>query len=105
YDPQALVVALAAMAATAVAALFGRGMLRLVPILVGLAVGYLAAVPFGFVDLTPVREAAWLAVPAFTLPVFHLPAILFMLPVALAPAIEHFGDVIAIRGVTGKDYL
>ena len=105
YDPRAVLVAMIALAATAATALLGRGMMRLVPIMVGIAVGYVVAIPFGFVDLTPMREAAWLAVPNFTAPTFHLPAILFILPVALAPAIEHFGDVISIRSVTGKDYL
>lgn len=105
YAWSAVAVAMIALAATIATALAGRGLLRLTPILSGIAVGYLAAIPFGFVDIAPVRDAAWLAVPAFTLPTFHLPAILFILPVALAPAIEHFGDVLAIRGVTGKDYL
>ncbi len=105
YAWSAVAVAMIALAATVATALAGRGLLRLTPILMGIAVGYLVAIPFGFVDFTPVREAAWLAMPAFTLPTFHLPAILFILPVALAPAIEHFGDVLAIRGVTGKDYL
>lgn len=105
YDPSAVLVAMIALAATAATALLGRGLLRLTPILVGLAVGYLVALPFGFVDLSPIAGAPWLAVPSFTLPTFHLPAILFILPVALAPAIEHFGDVLAIRSVTGEDYL
>lgn len=105
YDWRAMVVAFIALAGTAAAALLGKGMVRIVPIMIGVAAGYLAAIPFGFVDWTPVREAAWFALPSFTMPQFHLPAILFMLPVALAPAIEHFGDVIAIRSVTGKDYL
>lgn len=105
YDGSAVAVAMIALTATAVTALMGRGLLRLTPILVGIAAGYLAAIPFGFVDLSPIGEAAWLAVPSFTFPSFHLPAILFILPVAIAPAIEHFGDVLAIRSVTGKDYL
>jgi len=105
YSWSAVAVAMIALIATAITALMGRGLLRLTPILVGLAVGYLAAIPFGFLDLSPIREAAWLAVPSFTTPTFHLPAILFILPVAIAPAIEHFGDVLAIRSVTGKDYL
>jgi uracil permease len=105
YSARAVLVALVALVATIVTALFGRGLLRLVPILVGVAVGYAFAATLGMVDLTPVREAAWLAVPAFVFPSFSLPAILFILPVAIAPAIEHVGDVIAIRGVTGQDYL
>jgi uracil permease len=43
--------------------------------------------------------------PAFTLPTWNLEAILFIVPVAIAPAIEHFGDVLAIGGITGKDYV
>jgi uracil permease len=98
-------VALIALLATVITAIFARGLLKLVPILVGISVGYVAAAAFGMVDLTPVRDAAWFAIPSFVLPTFSLPAILFILPVAIAPAIEHVGDLVAIRGVTGKDYL
>lgn len=105
YSGPAIAVALVSLVATIATAMFGRGMAKLVPILVGVVVGYAFAATLGMVDLTPVREAAWLAMPAFVLPTFSLPAILFILPVAIAPAIEHVGDVIAIRGVTGVDYL
>ena len=105
YSASAIVVALIALLATVVTAIFARGLLKLVPILVGIGVGYVAAAAFGMVDLTPVRDAAWFAVPSFVLPTFSLPAILFILPVAIAPAIEHVGDLVAIRGVTGKDYM
>jgi uracil permease len=46
-----------------------------------------------------------LAVPSFTAPTWNLQAILFIVPVAIAPAIEHFGDVLAISSVTGRNYL
>ncbi len=105
YSGRAIAVALVSLVATIATAMFARGMAKLVPILVGVVVGYAFAAMLGMVDLTPVREAAWLAMPAFVLPTFSLPAILFILPVAIAPAIEHVGDVIAIRGVTGVDYL
>lgn len=105
YSGQAVAVALVALGATVVTAIFARGLLKLVPILVGVVVGYVFAAVLGMVDLSPVRDAAWLAMPAFVLPTFSLPAILFILPVAIAPAIEHVGDVVAIRGVTGQDYL
>ena len=105
YSGRAVAVALVSLSATIATAMFGRGVARLVPILVGVGVGYAFAAILGMVDLSPVRDAAWLAVPAFVLPTFSLPAILFILPVAIAPAIEHVGDVIAIRGVTGVDYL
>jgi uracil permease len=56
-------------------------------------------------DFSTVAAAPWFAMPNFVLPQWNLQAILFIVPVALAPAIEHFGDILAIGGVTNKDYL
>ena len=80
-------------------------MLRLVPIISGVLVGYALSFAFGVVDTAKILAAPWLELPAFTAPEFNLQAILFIVPVALAPAIEHIGGVIAIGGVTGKNYL
>lgn len=104
-QPQALLVAGVALAVTIAVSLLAQGLLRLIPILCGLVTGYLVALVLGMVDFTPVHQAPWFAVPAFQLPSWNTAAILFMIPVALAPAIEHFGDILAIRSVTGKDYL
>lgn len=101
----AIAVSSAALLATMLSAILGRGFLRLVPILMGIAVGYAVSLPLGLVDFSPLGEAPWLTVPSFTLPEFSLPAILFILPVAIAPAIEHVGDIVAISSVTGRDYL
>lgn len=105
YNSTFVLVAFVSLAATVVATLFTRGLFRLIPILIGVVVGYVFSAFFGLVDLTPVAQAAWFAIPSFVLPTFSWAAILFLLPVAIAPAIEHVGDIIAIRGVTGKDYL
>ena len=105
YSGQFVWVALVSLLATMATAALARGLLKLVPILVGIGVGYVLSAFLGMIDLTPVREAAWFVVPAFVTPTFSLPAILFILPVAIAPAIEHVGDLVAIRAVTGKDYL
>ena len=101
----ALIVSLISLITTIVVVMFGKGTIRLIPILIGLVVGYIVALIFGMVDFTPVAQAPWLAMPAFTFPQFSLPAILFIVPVAIAPAIEHFGDVLAIGSVTGKNYI
>lgn len=101
----ALALSMAALTTTVLVSLLGRGLLRLLPILCGIAVGYAAAALLGYVDLAPVRSAPWLAMPAFVRPEWHWPAVLFIVPVAIAPAIEHFGDVLAIGSVTGRDYL
>jgi len=82
-----------------------RSIFRLVPILCGIAVGYALAIFFGVVDFSAVGAAPWLAMPNFVAPELHWGAILFILPVAIAPAIEHIGDVLAIGTVTGKNYL
>jgi len=104
-EPKALLVAAVALLVTIVVSLLGKGMLRLLPIMTGLAAGYLLSLFMGLVDFSPVRAAAFFAMPPFVLPEWNTEAILYILPVALAPAIEHFGDILAIGSVTGKNYL
>lgn len=101
----AIFLSMASLLVTLVLAVFGRGLIRLVPIMGGILTGYALATLMGVVDFTPVREAAWLALPSFTAPSFHWAAILFMIPVAIAPAVEHIGDMVAIGSVTRKNYL
>lgn len=101
----ALIVSLSALAVIILVSLKGRGMLRVLPILSGLVVGYLLSVVFGLVDFSAVSAAPWLAVPSFVVPQFNAQAIIYMLPVAIAPAIEHFGDILAISSISGKNYL
>lgn len=103
-EQHALIVSMATLAVTVLVMILGKRILRLIPILCGIFIGYIVAVPFGMVDVKPVSEAAWFALPAFTLPEWNLKAIVFIVPIAIAPAIEHFGDIVAIRSVTGKDY-
>lgn len=101
----AIFLSMTSLLVTLLLAVFGRGLLRLVPIMGGIVTGYGLALLMGVVDFTPVREAAWLSVPSFTAPSFHWAAILFMIPVAIAPAVEHIGDMVAIGSVTRKNYL
>ncbi|MDU1345789.1 MAG: solute carrier family 23 protein, partial [Eikenella corrodens] len=65
---------------------------------------YLMALAMGMVDTAPIAAAPWFAVPHFHSPQVNWQAALFMLPVAIAPAIEHIGGIMAIGKVTGKDY-
>lgn len=101
----AMLISMPALLTTLVVAVFGKGIFRLVPILAGVIVGFSLALWFGVVDTTRIAAAPWLALPHFTAPAFNLQAILFIVPVALAPAIEHIGGVIAVGSVTGRDYL
>jgi uracil permease len=84
---------------------FAKGFMKLLPIFGGIFVGYAVSLMFGVVDFSPVTEAAWISLPNFVAPEFNINAILFMIPVAIAPAVEHVGDMLAISNVTGKDYL
>ncbi|GIU49162.1 uracil permease [Shewanella sairae] len=101
----ALLISLASLFTTIAVAIFAKGILKLMPILAGITVGYSMSLAFGIVDFTPVQNAPWLALPNFVAPEFNWHAILFMIPVAIAPAVEHIGDILAISNVTGKDYL
>ncbi len=103
-EQSALIISMITLAVTILVMLLGKKLLRLVPILFGIFAGYLVSIFFGIVDTGPVAQAEWLVVPPFSLPEWNLHAIIFILPIAIAPAIEHFGDIIAIRSVTGKDY-
>ena len=97
--------AIIALLATVVVSLFAKGMLRLIPIFAGIVVGYMVAICMGVVDFQPVLDAKWFALPAFVRPEICWEAIVFMIPVAIAPVIEHIGDVYAINEVTGKDFV
>ncbi|MYL84596.1 uracil permease [Desulfovibrio aerotolerans] len=101
----AMGVSLFSLAVTVLVAIRGRGLLRLVPILCGIGAGYAASLFLGMVDFTPVAAAPWFAMPSFVGPEFNLDAVLIIVPVAIAPIIEHFGGVIAIGQVTGRNYL
>jgi uracil permease len=125
----AMIVAGVSLAVTALVALLGRGWLRLIPILCGIIAGYLTALIMditgiaaslqgsfdpgslanytapALVNFAPIGERAWLSVPSFVFPEWNLAAILFIVPVAIAPAIEHFGDVLAVGSITGKNYV
>lgn len=101
----ALAIAIISLAVTIIVSLFGKGMLKLIPILCGIIVGYIISIPLDLVNFQPVIQAPWFAIPNFSFPEWNLQAILFITPVAIAPAIEHFGDILAISSVTGKDYL
>lgn len=97
--------AIISLLTTVIVSLFGKGLLRLIPIFAGIVAGYIAATIFGIIDFQPILDASWFALPAFVRPELCWEAIIFMAPVAIAPVIEHIGDVYAINEVTGKDFV
>ena len=101
----ALVSAGVALAATIAVALYTRGLTKLLAVFVGIIAGYIAAYSLGLTNFSAVQQADWFVTPPVTAPAFNLEAILFLLPVALAPAIEHIGDVAVISQVCDKPFL
>ena len=97
--------AMIALLATAIVSLLGKGLLKLIPIFAGIIVGYVAAIFFGLIDFQTVIDAPWIALPEFVKPEMCWDAVVFMIPVAIAPVIEHIGDVYAINEVAGKDFV
>ena len=102
---KALIVSMFALTITVAIAVLGRGMMKLLPILIGIVCGYLLAMTMGMVNFDAIALAPIISVPDFIMPEFNWQAILFIVPVAIAPAIEHIGDMLAISNATGKNFL
>ncbi|MFA9238870.1 MAG: uracil-xanthine permease family protein [Candidatus Paceibacteria bacterium] len=102
---QAIIISMIALIVTIFVSLLGKGIFKLVPILLGIIAGYLVSLYFGIIDFSPILKASWFEMPNFTAPEFNWQAIIFILPIAIAPAIEHIGDILAISNVTKVDYL
>ena len=95
--------AVISLATAIIVTLYGRGITKLIPIFLGIVVGYIADLIFFEVDLRPIAEASWLSLPKITIPEnFSFAPILFMIPVAIAPVIEHIGDVYVVNNVAGR---
>lgn len=82
-----------------------RGFLSVIPILIAVIAGYLAAVACGIVSFEEVAQASWIALPNFTAPKFNLEAILIILPVILVIASEHIGHQVVTSKIIGRDLL
>lgn len=101
----AMIISFSSLITTLLVSTLAKGIFKLVPIFCGVIVGYLLSLFFGILDFTVISNAAWLSIPQFVAPEWNWHAIFFMIPVAIAPAVEHVGDILAISNVTGKNYL
>ena len=108
--------AIIAIVTVITASVWGRGIVKIVPILLGVIVSYLIAALMGEVDFTPLHEAGWIGFPISKertiLAVFEdgnttlmLSTIIAIMPIAFATIMEHIGDMLAIGSTVGKDYL
>ena len=111
-----LLLALITLGIVVIASSWGKGLVRIMPILLGIAGAYLIALAMQFggmsnpdgspiIDFTMAAAADWVGWPPFMLPRFDLVAILIMLPFALATIAEHVGDMVALGTITGEDFV
>jgi uracil permease len=105
YRPEFFAVALAALAIAVLAAVFLKGFLGVIPVLIGIVGGYLVALLAGQVDLSGVAAARPVAVPPFVLPKFTWAAIITLAPISLVVITEHIGHLIVTNNVVGRDFV
>ena len=101
------VLAIISLLVAIVCSIWGKGLIKIIPVFFGAIAGYIAAVIFfrSGMDFGPVAQAKWFVLPHFTKMSFSWQAIVFMAPVAIAPIIEHVGDVYTISEIAGKDFV
>ncbi len=97
--------ALVAIAIIVVANIWGKGMIKIIPILLGVVGSYIVAVIAGKVDFTEVKDAGFFGIQQFVVAKFDISAILVMAPIAIAAMMEHIGDISAISSTTGKNFI
>lgn len=90
---------------TVLATVLGRGFIGIIPILIGVVSGYILSYILGVVDLTPVAETPWFAVPTFYAPKFNLSAILMILPALFVVFAEHLGHLFVTSDIVGRDLI
>ena len=111
------IIALAAIIVVIVCNIYGKGMIKIVPILIGVIVSYVVGIAMGAVDFTAVKDAAWIGLPIrkeMTVlalfgenfdPSLLIAAVITIMPIALATIVEHIGDISAISSTTGVNYI
>ncbi|WP_338348765.1 solute carrier family 23 protein [Enterococcus faecalis] len=110
YDFKYIAVALITLGLTIFYNMFFKGFLGLIPILLGIVSGYLVALAFGIIDLTPIKEAAWFALPDFEVPFvqyepkLYLNAITTMAPIAFVTMTEHIGHLMVLNKLTKRNF-
>lgn len=108
------IIALVALATIIICNIWGRGMVKIIPIIIGIVVSYIVAVCMNAVDFSAIKEAAWIGFPIHKESIVFgnvpnqsliISSIVAIVPIALATMMEHIGDVSAISATTGKNFL
>lgn len=113
-DLRNVFVALLTFGVAAFVTVKGKGFIQVIPFLIAIIVGYIAALLLGIVDLTPIAEASWLQIPDFSLPwgsgantyrFYFGPEAWAIVPIAFVTIAEHMGDSMVIGEITGRNFL
>ena len=110
YNVKYIAVALLTLILTIVFNMYLKGFMGLIPILLGIVSGYIIALLFGIVDIQPIKEAAWFALPNFQIPMvtytpkLYLTAILTMAPIAFVTMTEHIGHLMVLNKLTKRNF-
>ncbi len=103
--------ALVTLAAAVIATLFFKGMISLMPVLIGIIVGYVYSLIIGIVDYTAVTQAKWIAAPDFLLPgidyefIITPTLIIIMVPIAIVTISEHIGHQLVLGKIVNRNYI
>lgn len=99
--------AIVSLATIIIVSMYAKGFFKIIPVIIGLIVGYIVSLISGNVNFAPITEAGWIGLPDFTVAKFSFQTIMMVAPIALATMIEHIGDVLAIGATVGvgEEYL
>ena len=104
-DSKTIIISMVTLAVTVFGSVLFRGFLAIIPILIGVLVGYALSFVMGVVDTTPIAEAHWFALPTFYTPRFEWFAIFTILPAALVVIAEHVGHLVVTANIVKKDLI
>lgn len=101
------IIALVAIIIIIVCNIWGKGMIKIIPIMLGILGAYVVALIMGEVDFTTIKEAAWVGIPlnSANFAKFNVNAIITIIPISLATMMEHIGDISAISATTNRNYI
>lgn len=99
------VLAILAIVVIVIANIWGKGMIKIVPILLGIAISYLAALCLGLIDFSTVQNTNIIGLQKFTIAKFDFTSIIIMAPIAIASMMEHIGDISAISSTTKRNFI
>ena len=104
-DSQTLIISMVTLGVTILGSVMFRGFLAIIPILIGVLAGYALSFFMGVVDVTPIKEANWFALPTFYSPRFEWSAIFIILPAALVVIAEHVGHLVVTANIVQRDLM